>query len=264
MTHLSASALSASDSGIDRRTVLKTTAWSVPVIAVAVATPLAAASVTTPTACTVVPVGEYVVAGGALSDNGALGTVPTQNGYFGTGWTPAKAPTGDATNGYVQTEAAVAPTPASWWQGGGEINEPGFLSLDDHDNAAGASSDPVTVTLRFAAGVAAGIAYQFALPIYTSASYLGTQHLDVSIAGSGVSLPNAVQGYVGNMTASEVPAELSTYPAFAASQTPTVSFTPTSDGTVLFTYTFTLAHVISGQRQNADMLVQAPQVLSCV
>lgn len=263
MSHFSAPAHSASDSGINRRAVLKASAWSVPVIAAAVSTPLAAASVVTPVVCTIVPVGEFVVAGGMLSDNGAQGTVPTQNGYFGTGWTPAKAPTGDATNGYTQTDAAVAPTPASWWQGGGEIDEPGFLSLDDHNNTAGASSDPVTVTLRFAAGVAAGVTYQFALPVYASAAHLGTQHLDVSIAGAGVSLPNAVQGYVGNKTVSVVPAELSSYPAFAASQQPGTSFTPTSDGTVLFTYTFTLSHVIAGQRQNADMLVQAPKLLTC-
>ncbi|MGV2983353.1 hypothetical protein ACNPNP_06535 [Microbacterium sp. AGC85] len=263
MSHFSASAHSASVSGIDRRAVLKATAWSVPVIAVAVATPLAAASVATPVVCTVVPVGEFVVSGGVLSDNGAQGTVPTQNGYFGTGWTPAKAPSGDAASGYTQTDAAVAPAPASWWQGGGEIDEPGFLSLDDHNNTAGAASDPVTVTLRFAAGVAAGVTYQFALPIYTSAAYLGTQHLDVSIAGAGVSLPNIVQGYVGDKTTSDVPAELSAYPAFSASQQPGASFTPTSDGTVMFTYTFTLSHVIAGQRQNADMLVQAPKLLSC-
>ncbi|MEV4773985.1 hypothetical protein [Microbacterium sp. LWH12-1.2] len=263
MTHFRAPAHTTSGDGINRRTVIKAAAWSMPVIAVAVATPLASASTTTPSECVVVPVGGFQVFGGTLSSNGSVGSSPTSDGNFGTGWTPAKAPTGDAVNGFVQTDFAVAPTPASWWGGGGEVNEPGFMSLDDHDNTDGAAQTPVTVALQFAVDVTAGTTYQFMLPIYTAAGHLGTQHLDVSIAGAGVVLPGAVQGYVGNKAISVDNAALSSYPAFAASQTPTVSFTPTSSGTVVFSYTFTLAYVTGGARQNADMLVQAPQLLGC-
>lgn len=262
MTHSRALAHTTSDHGINRRTVIKAAAWSMPVIAVAVATPLAAAS-TTPTECVVIPVGGFQVLGGPLSSDGAIGSFPTADGLFGTGWTPAKAPTGDSVNGYVQTDHAVAPTPASWWQSGGQVNETGFLSLDDHDNTDGASQVPVTVALQFAVEVNEGVSYEFMLPVYTSAGYLGTQHLDVSIAGAGVVVPNAVQGYVGDKAISVDNPALSAYPAFAASQTPIVSFTPTSTGTVLFSYTFTLAYVTGGARQNADIMVQAPQLLGC-
>lgn len=264
MTLFRAPAHTESSRGIDRRTVIKAGAWSLPVIAVAVATPLASASVTSPEACVVIPVGGFQVLGGTLSSNGSVGSSPTADGNFGTGWTPAKAPTGDAASGYTQTDFAVAPTPASWWQGGGEVNEAGFMSLDDHNNTDGAAQTPVTVALQFAVEVTAGTTYQFMLPIYTAAGHLGTQHLDISITGAGVMLPGAVQGYAGNKAISIEDPALSAYPAFAASQTPSVSFTPTSTGTVLFAYTFTLAYVTGGARQNADMLVQAPQLLGCV
>lgn len=258
MTNSSAPA----QSGLDRRSVIKAGAWSLPVIAVAVATPLAAAS-NTPTECLVNPIGGFQVIGGVLSSNGSVGSLPTTDGLFGTGWTPAKAPTGDAVNGFEQTDHAVAPTPASWWGGGGEIDEPGFMSLDDHDNTDGASQVPVTIALQFAVDVTAGVNYQFVLPIYTAASHLGTQYLDVSILGAGVALPGAVQGYVGNKAISVEPDGLGAYPPFAASQLPPVSFTPTENGTVFFSYTFTLTYVTGGARQNADMLVQAPQLINC-
>lgn len=263
MNYFGAPAHSGPDRGVDRRTALKAAAWSLPVVAVAVATPLAAASVAR-TECVVVPVGGFQVVGNALSSNGAQGTSATADGNFGTGWTPAKAPSGDWANGFTQTDSAVAPSPASWWQGGGDVNEPGFLSLDDNTNTDGSPQVASTVKMQFAVGVTAGTSYQFALPIHTAASYLGTQYLDVSIAGAGVALAGVVQGYTGNPAISIEPSGVNGYTPMAASQTPIVSFTPSASGTVLFTYTFTLAYVSGGQRQNADMMVQAPQVLACV
>ncbi|MCO1339795.1 hypothetical protein BJH93_12975 [Kocuria polaris] len=251
-----------SGQGLARRSVVTAAAWSVPVIAAAVAAPMAAASGTN-TSCAVIPVGGFEVIGGSLSSNGSIGSSPETDGNFGTGWTPAKEPAGDWSTGFTQTDFAVAPAPASWWQGGGEVAEPGFLSLDDHDNTDGASQEPVTVALQFAVDVTAGTTYDFVLPIYTAAGYLGTQHLDVSITGAGVSLPGVVQGYVGNKSISVVPAAVDGYSALGASQTPAVSFTPTSSGLVFFAYTFTLSYVSGGARQNADMLVQAPQLTSC-
>ena len=246
---------------LDRRTMLRAGAWSIPVIAVAVSAPRAAASV--PAVCEILPVGSFVVAGGMLTNNGKTGEIPTETGLFGTGWTPAKEPTGDAVNGYVQTDAAVAPVPAGWWQGAGVIGDPGFLSLDDHDNLDGADRAPVTVTLRFAAGVQAGTTYQLGLPIYSAAPQNGTQYLDVSVQGAGVDQPSVVQGVVGTKTISEDIQGLDGYPTFAAAQTPTITIAPTETGTVFFTYTFTLAYVHGGPRQNADMFVQAPRLLTC-
>ncbi|MBT2494892.1 MULTISPECIES: hypothetical protein [Microbacterium] len=264
MGYFDAPAHSGSDRGIGRRTALKAAAWSLPVVAVAVATPLAAASVGRADECVVVPVGAFQIAGNTLSSNGALGTSPTADGNFGTGWTPAKAPSGNWSEGFVQTDHAVAPAPASWWQGGGDVSGAGFLSLDDNNNTDAAPEIATTVTLQFAVQVTSGTGYQFALPIYTAASYLGTQYLDVSISGAGVALDGVVQGFAGTKSISIEPAGVSGYAPLAASQSPVVSFTPSASGVVLFTYTFTLAYVSGGQRQNADMMVQAPQSLACI
>lgn len=263
MTGIDTLPLTDTRAGVGRRAVLKAAAWSAPVIAIAAATPLAAASTETPLDCTVIPVGVYSVAGGTLVTNGVEANPPTVNGWFGTGWTPAQEPGGSKEQGYTQTDGAVAPTPAGWWQGGGEIREAGFLSLDDHDNSAGASTEPITVTLNFAAGVTAGTVYEFALPVFASASGNGAQYLDVSISGAGVNMPLVVTGAFGNRSITTEPAAVSSYPNLTNAQTPMVTVVPTQTGTVYFTYTFTVPHVHSGNQMNADMLVQAPQVLSC-
>lgn len=264
MTHSGAPAHARTSTfGIDRRSLLKAGAWSVPVIATAIATPLAAASGNIdPADCVVVPVGGFTVLGGTLSSDGRIGALPAANGQFGTGWTPAKPAVWNGTD-FSQTDHAVAPDPASWWSGGGSTAEPGFLSLDDNDNRDAAPQTPTTVSLTFSVDAIAGVAYAFTLPVYTSRPDLGTQHLDVSISGAGVDMPGVVQGYVGDPAISQVPASVASYPALGLTQSVPVSFTARSNGIVSFTYTFTLAYVSGGARQNADFMVQAPQLVSC-
>ena len=254
--------------GIDRRTVVKTAAWSVPVIAMAVAAPLAAASTppdpAEPNACVAVPTGAFTVVGGNLVSNGSTGSSPTSDGRFGTGWTPPKAPSGDWQSGYTQTDYAVAPEPASWWQSGGDPqNSVGFLSLDDNDNRDSAPKDASVITAIYSVPVTAGTSYTFELPVYASADYLGPQYLDISVAGAGVNLPGAVQGYFGNPAIALAPSGVGGYPHLSAAQTPTVTFTATSTDVVVFSYTFTLAYVTGGARQNADLFVTQPALTSC-
>ncbi|MFJ4166932.1 hypothetical protein ACIPY5_15380 [Microbacterium sp. NPDC089698] len=251
---------------LTRRKVVKTAAWSLPVIAVAVAVPGATASTNPvdPVSCVALPVGAFSVAGGTLVANGADGTLPTSNGNFGTGWTPPKAPSGDWQVGYTQTDSAVAPVPASWWQTGGDpTHQIGFLSLDDNDNRDIAPHTPSVITTTFSVPVKAGGSYEYVLPIYASADYLGPQYLDISIMGAGVNQPGAVQGYIGNPAIALIPDGLAGYPHFATAQNPVASFTPTSDGVVVFTYTFTLSYVTAGARQNADLFVNAPSLTAC-
>lgn len=250
--------------GLSRRTVVKTAAWSVPVIAMAVAAPVAVAS-TAPAPCAALPVGSFTVVGGNLVSDGRVGTSPTSDGLFGTGWTPPKAPVQDPQTGlWSQTDSAVAPTPASWWSGGGDPqNSVGFLSLDDNDNRDGADQTPSVITANYAVDVKAGIAYSFTMPVYASADYLGPQYLDISVAGAGANMPGVVQGYYGNPAIAVVPNGLVGYTHFGSAQTPATTFTPSSDGTVLFTYTFTLPYVTGGSRQNADLFVTSPALSSC-
>ena len=252
--------------GVTRRTVVKTAAWSVPVIAAAIAVPASTASTTSPVSCEALPTGSYTVVGGALVSNGSTGTSPTTDGLFGTGWTPPKAPVRDSQTGvWSQTDSAVAPTPASWWSGGGDPqNNVGFLSLDDNDNTDGASHTASVITATYTVELTAGRSYEFGLPVFASADYLGPQYLDISAAGAGVNLPGIVQGYHGNPAIAEIPSGFGGYAHLSTSQTPTVTVTPTSDGIVIFTYTFTLPYVSGGSRQNADLFVQAPSLTSCV
>lgn len=260
------SAVTPASRRFDRRTVMKTAAWSVPVIAVAVATPMSAASTAPvdPASCVALPTGGFTVTGGNLVSDGALGTSPTTDGNFGTGWTPPKAPGGDAVSGYTQTDFAVAPTPASWWASGGDPQtQIGFLSLDDNDNRDGVSQTPSVVSNIYSVPVRGGTTYTFSLPIFASADFLGPQYLDISASGAGVSQPGIVQGYYGNPAIAIVPAGLGSYSHFSGSQTPTTTFTPSSDGTVVFTYTFTLAYVNAGARKNADLFVTAPALTAC-
>ena len=254
--------------GVTRRTIVKTAAWSLPVVALAVAVPAATASTSTtpPTGCDALPTGSFTVVGGALVSDGRTGSSPTTDGNFGTGWTPPKAPVWDPQTGlWSQTDQAVAPTPASWWSGGGDPRtDVGFLSLDDNDNRVDAPSHTASViTANYAVELKAGTSYEFELPVYASADFLGPQYLDISASGAGITKPAIVQGYYGNPAIAEVPAGFGAYTHFGSSQLPTVTIKPTSDGIVIFTYTFTLPYVSGGSRQNADLFVQSPSLTTC-
>lgn len=251
--------------GLRRRTVLKGAAWSVPVIAVASAVPMAAASGEPVDPCIAVPTGTFIATGGALMEDGAQGIPASSNGFFGTGWTPPQKSTQNPDGTWSQTNYAVDPTAAGWWQTGGASpsTEVGFLSLDDNDNSASGSGDASVVTGTLTYAVTAGSSYTFAFPIYASADYLGCQYLNIDISGPGVDQPGAVQGYFGDPSITDVPAGLDGYPHFAETQSPTTTFTPTSSGTLTFTYTFTVAHVTGGQKKNADLFVKAPLLTNC-
>lgn len=132
---MSPTAPSAADSSTTRRTVLRGAAWSAPVIAAVACAPLAAA--TAAVDCTVSQ-GAPWTARGTLHSDGRTGSVPTTNGQFGTGWTPPLPPIQSSPTWpwtYAQNSGAVAPDPASWWNGGGSPGSAlGFLSLDDNNN----------------------------------------------------------------------------------------------------------------------------------
>ncbi|WP_181905755.1 hypothetical protein [Microbacterium bovistercoris] len=233
-------------------------------IAVASAVPRAAASVPVDP-CIAVPTGTFYVTGGALMEDGAAGVPASSNGLFGTGWTPPQESTQNPDGTWSQTNYAVDPEPASWWQTGGASpsTEVGFLSLDDNDNSDGSSGEPSVVTGVLTYEVTAGTPYTFAFPIYASADYLGCQYLSIDISGPGVEEPGAVQGYFGNPAITDVPEGVDAYPHFSETQSPEVTFTPTSSGTLTFTYTFTVAHVTGGERKNADLFVKAPLLTNC-
>lgn len=259
-------------SSVSRRSVLKAAAWSLPAIAVASAVPALAASLLPPTEdqCVITQGGPWTF-DGTLSSNGNTGASPTTDGNFGTGWLPAIAPgfNNDWNNPiYTQTDGAVAPNPASWWQGGGNINALGFMSLDDRDNTYLSNLEPVSVTTTFQVQGTRNVEYALQLPVFASADYLGAQFLKIDINGVGVTPQTVATGYFGNKDASPagaISSELDAYPKLSASQVYTASFVPETDGPVFFTYTFTLVAVTSaGSRQNADIVVQAPTVSNCV
>lgn len=268
-----------------RRTVLKTAAWAVPVIAVAAPAPALAASGIAP--CTFEPIWEFATAGPGLVQDGRTGVTPQQNGWFGTGWTPAIAsvpndgscPKGQAQDGctWSQVDGSVDPTPAGWFNGGGNpAGSLGFLSLDDHNNNPddpNTSDDPSTVTATLQFSAIAGTSYVLKLPVWVGADYNGAQFFDLSYAGAGNPVTPVLKGYFGDASISVIPApydDPSVYPHFnGGTGQPlddprlTVTVVASASGLVTFTYTFTLMRVTGGSFQNADIWVEGPEFVSC-
>lgn len=249
-----------------RRALLKSAAWTAPVLALAVAAPLAAAS-TTVQACEFTPVSWSLVPGSApLAEDGAQGTAFGENNSYSTGWTPVGNTPGHANQ--------------SWWlpgpAAGGAI---GFLSMADRNNSAfknapvdqpqdadPASAVPTTFDVVFTLQVKPGEhALQF--PVFAGSNHLGRQYLDVSIEGAGIAATSIVKGYVGDLWnggTSYIPeAYANGYSPLADEKTYSVTVAPAVSGTITATYTFTLMAVTKGEYKNADIWVQNPYVDGC-
>lgn len=230
---------------LNRRTVLKGAAWSVPVIAVASAVPAYAASAT----CTVgevIPVAQaqWNVTAGALSswDRG------------GTGWTPID-PSADI-------DAPNRPAISSYV---GEAQAPGFLSQSD-----GSTTETVVVA-TFTFTPVEGATYSISTEILSQTAF-GTgqdpegyaQWLDVDVidGGAGTPLAREIVHRKGGPTSGY---DLTLQ--YGGSVTRSLSFTATTSSTISVQFTFHLAAMpnpkptIDGIGDvNSDFWVTAPLV----
>lgn len=143
------------NSGFSRRTVVKGAAWSVPVIAAAVATPLAAAS---------------TVDVGAFALNGSCGTL----GLLGPGFTLTAGP----------TEAIPAGTTVLV-NGTGVANIGVFSVSGGTANVAVLSGTSRLITLTSAVPAGATIAFRTTLSITVAFTLNGTTTLPTGYTGTG-------------------------------------------------------------------------------
>ena len=134
--------------------------------------------------------------------------------------------------------------------------------MDDRDNRAEASDEPLQVVTTFVLQGVSGFTYELDLPVYVGASYLGQQYLTIDAAGPGISATVA-QGAAGTASITTIPAAYASYPALGNVQVFHASLTPTANGPITLTYTFVMPKVTGGARQNADIWVQTPQVANC-
>ncbi|MBS3180169.1 MULTISPECIES: hypothetical protein [unclassified Pseudoclavibacter] len=258
---------------LSRRRVLTTAAWSAPVIAAAIAAPAASASdpATLPLACQFTPTTWTVTPGSTpLVEDGRAGTPFGANGQYSTGWTPINTNPGHATQ--------------AWWlPGPAAAGAIGFLSMADRDNsgfaaapvatpsdAAPDEAQPLTLQVAFQLEATAGSPLELQFPVHAGSEYLGRQYLEIGISGAGIPETTIAKGFAGDTgwgsgpTMSNIPAAYQTgFAPLASEQTYTSTVTPTSTGTVIATYTFTLMAVTNNQFKNADIWVQAPQVANC-
>lgn len=262
-------------STFNRRTTLKAAAWSVPVVAVAAATPAAAAS-TVPDAC-VAARGTWSVqpgqtlfhdgkneyeAGTSVEGNeawtGGTGTIGSNGPIRTTGWAPIDKVTEHSEQDPPASEFAT------WLWGNLAVDtEPGFLSMDDRDNRQD-GNDPTIVQATYTMDGVAGETYDISMPVNTGADSNGVQYLDVNLYGPIPDQPQEVARiYVGDPGISTLEGDHDEYTHQNGNHTFTASITPSSDGEVFISYTFTLAQVTESPWQNADIWVGAPVQTNC-
>lgn len=257
---------------MSRRRIIQGVAWATPAIVIAAAAPARAASTepSAPTSCTFEIAGAWMSTG-TLHSNGNTGSLPIDDGNFGTGWTPPAAPSGSS-GSYTSTEGRVAPGPAGWWQGGGlPASTLGFMSLDDNDNTAGGDGQAREVTAQFRVYAGANTQYELIVPVYASASYLGAQYLDIDVEGPGIPSQRILERKFGDESISVIPAGKEGYVRLGnvgpwdgtAVESAVASVVALVPGYITVTLTFTLAHVTGGARQNADFWVAAPITSNC-
>lgn len=243
-----------------RRTILTTAAWSIPVIAAAVATPARAASTTVAVDCQVTN-GSWSVPGGNLYADGSQGIPAGNGGNYTTGWTPTKPGIWNGSS----TEQDGGHATTDWWNGTsrpGGSSPVGFMSMDDRDNRAEASDEPLQVVTTFVLQGVSGFTYELDLPVYVGATYLGQQYVTIDAVGPGIS-ETIAQGAAGAASITAVPTAYAGYAPLGDVQVFNASLTPTSTGPITLTYTFVMPKVTGGARQNADIWVQTPQVANC-
>lgn len=229
-----------------RRTLIIAGAWSVPVIALASATPAFAASNDGSTC----PKGPVTVLRGTSGISGTL--LASQTGY--TGWLPV-GPSGNAKGSYV-----------------GDPTVAGFTSGADT-----ATREQVVITASYSFTAVANASYAVAFSVVggygsynNSTSYSERQSLDVDAirGGSTTSLKKVSLVHTNTVRRTDADMKNGGYTLFApsAGQQPyTATYLATAAGTVTIRYTFTMDRRRTTNLVNDDLWVTAPVVtlLSC-
>ena len=231
------------DSTLNRRTILKGAAWSIPVIALATAAPRAVASggVDCSEPITVTRSG-WTVTSGALATEGS------------TGWTPAG--TADSiTAGWI---------PGSW-----AVNNEGFLSMDNSLN--GAATVVVSHMFEAVAGRLYDVRFDARVGLGSDNTEAHRQVVDVTVGGVSVKKIAVEHGagyppaWVGGQSDADLAAAgYAVQPvngqAAVSYQAPT-PYAATANGPVIINYTFSVSsRAAAAWLTNDDIWLSAPTV----